>query len=241
MNFILSAIVSRLSIHMQKSEIKNFKNNYNMSSIRRNKKVYCDVLAYYIIDSELYQMSMRTRLTEDESKLPPVEIFKKYGCYLSKYSFMHNEFAEWDAIYYETFDSLPYDMSKSQEVNVEDLEKAVKKAKSEFEKKFNDFPLDGTLYTSTHEDGIHYGGGMCFPQCFQAIVKPKKKLVNEGVDDIVRKMILEIEILDGIHSETKREFIPFCKFVEQYTPGCDIKVIDSNDHMKNKIEDYFTK
>lgn len=212
-----------------------------MSSIRRNKKVYCDVLAYYIIDSELYQMSMRTRLTEDESKLPPVEIFKKYGCYLSEFSFMHDDFAEWAATYYESFDSLPYDMSKMQEVNAEDLEKAVKKAKSDFEKKFKEFPLDGTLYTSTQKNGEYYGGGITFSGCFHSIVKPKKKLINEGEDDIVRKMFLEIEVLDGIHSETKREFIPFCKFVEQFTPGYDIKVIDSNDHMKNKIEDYFTK
>ena len=84
MNFILSAIVSRLSIHMQKYEIKNFKNNYNMSSIRRNKKVYCDVLAYYIIDGELYQLSMRRNLTEAESKLSPEEIFKLYGCFNHK-------------------------------------------------------------------------------------------------------------------------------------------------------------
>lgn len=212
-----------------------------MTFIRRNKKVYCDVLAYYIIDSELYQLSMRTHLTEDESKLPPVEIFKKYGCYLSEYSFMHDTFAEWAATYYESFDSLPYDMSKMQEVNVNDLEKAIKKVKSEFEKKFNEFPLDGTLYTSTQKNGVYYGDGMSFPQCFRSIVRPKKKLINEGEDDIVRKMFLEIEVLDGLHSETKKEFISFCRFVEQYTPGCDVKVIDSNDHTKNKIEDYFTQ
>lgn len=220
---------------------KTFNNNYTMAFLTKNKKIYCDVLAYYIIDGELYQLSMRTNLAEADSKLPATEIFNKYGCHLSKYNFMYDEFAEWASTYYDSFDELPYDMSKAGEVNVKDLAKAVKKVKAAFEKKFNDFPLDGTLYTSTLD--INYYDG---DRCFQTIVKPLRKLVNESEDNIALKLILEVEMLDGKSSETKCEFIPFDRFVEQYTPGCAIKVIESIhpndsycDYRDVEIEDYF--
>lgn len=214
-----------------------------MAFLTKNKKIYCDVLAYYIIDGELYQLSMRNNLAEADSKLPPVEVFNKYGCHLSKYNFIYDEFAEWASTYYDSFDDLPYDMSKAGEVNAKDLVKAIKKVKAAFEKKFNDFPLDGTLYTSTLELEADYYDG---DKCFQTIVKPLRKLVNESEDNIARKLILEVEMLDGKSSETKCEFIPFCRFVEQYTPGCAIKVIESIhpndgycDYLNVDIEDFF--
>lgn len=213
-----------------------------MAFLTKNRKIYCDVLAYYIIDGDLYQLSMRNYFTEADSKLPATEIFNKYGCHLSKYNLEFDEFAEWASTYYESFNDLPYDMSKAGEVNVKDLVKAVKKVRSAFEKKFNEFPLDGTLYTSTLEIRSLYDDGVCF----QPIVKPLRKLVNESEDNIARRLILEVEMLDGKSSETKCEFIPFCRFVDQYAPGCAIKVIESNhpndsycDYRDVEIEDYF--
>lgn len=192
-----------------------------MSFLSKNKKIYRDVLAYYIIDGDLYQLSMRNYFTEADSKLPATEIFNKYGCHLSKYNFIFDEFAEWSSTYYESFDDLPYDMSKADEVNVKDLAKAVKKVKVAFEKKFKDFPLDGTLYTSTLDP--YYDDGVCF----QPIVKPLRKLVIESEYNIARRLILEVEMLDGKSSETKCVFIPFCRFVDQYATGCAVKVIES--------------
>ena len=167
-----------------------------MSFLSKNKKIYKDVVAYYIIDGDLYQLSMRNYFTEADSKLPATEIFNKYGCHLSKYNFMYDEFAEWASTYYESFNDLPYDMSKAGEVNEKDLMKAVKKVKTAFEKKFNDFPLDGTLYTSTYYEDAE-------DQCFQTIVKPLRKLVNESEDNIARRLFMEVEMLDGRSSETK--------------------------------------
>jgi hypothetical protein len=121
------------------------------------------------------------------------------------------------------------------------LDKAISTVKKEFEKKFKDFPLDGTLYSSTLELGYDDAD-----QCFQTIVKPLRKLVNESEDDISRRLILEVEMLDGKSSETKSVFIPFYRFVDQYVPGCAIKVIESNhpndsycDYRDVEIEDYF--
>lgn len=214
-----------------------------MAFLTKNKKIYCDVVAYYIIDGDIYQLSMRRYLPEADSKLPATEIFNKYGCNLSKYNFIYDEFAEWSSTYYESFNDLPYDMTKAGEVDKTNLAKAVKKVRSAFEKKFKDFPLDGTLYTSTLELGVDFGDG---DRCFQPIVKPLRKLVNESEDNIARRLILEVEILDGKSSETKCEFIPFCRFVDQYAPGCAIKVIESNhpndsycDYRDVEIEDYF--
>lgn len=214
-----------------------------MAFLTKNRKIYCDVLAYYIIDGDLYQLSMRNYFTEADSKLPATEIFNKYGCNLSKYNFIYDEFAEWSSTYYASFNDLPYDMTKADEFDKNDLAKAVKKVKSAFEKKFKDFPLNGTLYTSTLELGVDFGDG---DRCFQPIVKPLRKLVNESEDNIARRLILEVEILDGKSSETKCEFIPFCRFVDQYAPGCAIKVIESNhpndsycEYRDVDIEDYF--
>ena len=210
-----------------------------MAFLTKNKKIYCDVVAYYIIDGDLYQLSRRLYLPEVDSKLPATEIFNKYGCHLSKYNFVFDEFAEWASTYYESFNDLPYDMSKAGEVNEKDLAKAVKKVRSAFEKKFNDFHLDGTLYTSTYYEDAE-------DQCFQTIVKPLRKLVNESEDNIARRLFLEVEMLNGKSSETKCEFIPFCRFVDMYAPGCAVKVIDSIhpndshcDYRGVEIEDYF--
>ena len=210
-----------------------------MSFLLKNKKTYCKITSYYIIDGNLYQFKMMDFLKNGDEELSRVELFNKFGFHVSKFNLEFDEFAEWASQYYNNFDALPYDMNTAQEINEKDLAKAVKKIKSDFEKKFKDFPLDGTLYTSTldrYDDCV----------CFQTIVKPLRKLVNESEDNIAHRLILEVEMLDGKSSETKCEFIPFCRFVDQYAPGCAVKVIESNhpndsycDYRDVEIEDYF--
>lgn len=210
-----------------------------MSFLLKNKTTYCKITSYYIIDGNLYQFKMMDFLKNGDEELSRVELFNKFGFHVSKFNLEFDEFAEWASQYYNNFDALPYDMNTAQEINEKDLAKAVKKIKSDFEKKFKDFPLDGTLYTSTldrYDDCV----------CFQTIVKPLRKLVNESEDNIAHRLILEVETLDGKSSETKCEFIPFCRFVDQYAPGCAVKVIESIhpndsycDYRDVGIEDYF--
>lgn len=203
-----------------------------MSFLLKNKTTYCKITSYYIIDGNLYQFKMMDFLKDGDVELSRIDLFNKFGFHVSKYNLEFDEFAEWASQYYNNFDALPYDMNTAQEINEKDLVKAVKKIQSDFEKKFKDFPLDGTLYTSTLN---HYDDGVCF----QEVVKPRKKLVNESEDNIARRLIMEVEVLDGKSSETKREFIPFCRFIEYYKPGCAIKVIESDDYMEKRIEDFF--
>ena len=210
-----------------------------MSFLLKNKTTYCKITSYYIIDGNLYQFKMTDFLKDGDEELSRVELFNKFGFHVSKYNLEFDEFAEWASQYYNNFDELPYDMNTAQEINEKDLAKAVKKNKSDFEKKFKDFPLDGTLYTSTldrYDDCV----------CFQTIVKPLRKLVNESEDNIAHRLILEVEMLDGKSSETKCEFIPFGRFVDYYAPGCAVRVIESKhpndsycDYRDVGIEDYF--
>ena len=210
-----------------------------MSFLLKNKTTYCKITSYYIIDVNLYQFKMMDFLKDGDEELSRIDLFNKFGFHVRKYILVFDEFAELASQYYNNFDALPYDMNTAQEINVKDLAKAVKKIKSDFEKKFKNFPLDGTLYTSTldrYDDCV----------CFQTIVKPLRKLVIESEDNIARRLILEVEMLDGKSSETKCEFIPFCRFVNYYAPGCAVKVIESNhpndsycDYRDVKIEDYF--
>lgn len=208
-----------------------------MSIFSKTTNVYGET--YYIIDSNLYKFTCE--FPDKDGTLPVVELLNKYGFRVSKYNLVFDEFAEWASQYYYNFDALPYDMSKADEVGVNDLAKAIKKVRSAFEKKFKEFPLDGTLYTSTLEIGYEDAD-----QCFQTIVKPLRKLVNEREDNIARRLILEVEMLDGKSSETKCEFIPFGRFVDQYATGCAVKVIESIhpndsycDYRDVEIEDYF--
>lgn len=207
-----------------------------MSIFSKTTNVYGET--YYIIDSNLYKFECK--FPDKDGTLPVVELLNKYGFRVSKYNLEFDAFAEWASTYYSNLDEAPYDMTKAKEVSKISLDKAISTVKKEFEKKFKDFPLDGTLYTSTlnpyYDDGV----------CFQPIVKPLRKLVNESEDNIARRLILEVEMLDGKSSETKCVFIPFCRFVDQYVPGCAIKVIDSNhpndsycDYRDVEIEDYF--
>ena len=191
--------------------------------------------AYYIIDDNLYMFRKVENITEKEINLTRDEFFNKYGFYIRKYNIEYDEFEMWYEKHCYSLSENPYDMTKAVEVREEDLESAIETVKKAFEKKFNDFRLDGTLYTSTMETYDEV--------CFQAIVKPLRKLVNEREEDISRRLILEVEMLDGKSSETKCEFIHFYRFVDQYASGCAVKVVESihpNDSYSDiEIEDYF--
>jgi hypothetical protein len=207
-----------------------------MSIFSKTTNVYGET--YYIIDSNLYKFECK--FPDKDGTLPVVELLNKYGFRVSKYNLEFGEFEEWASTYCCNLDALPYDMTKAKEVTKMTLDKAISTVKKEFEKKFKDFPLDGTLYTSTLNP--YYYDGVCF----QPIVKPLRKLVNESEDNIARRLILEVEMLDGKSSETRCEFIPFGRFVDYYAPGCAIKVIESNhpndsycDYRDVGIDDYF--
>ena len=189
--------------------------------------------AYYIINDSLYKYS--TRYPELEHNRPIVELYDKYGFWVAKYDFEFDAFADWSAEYFKTLDECPYNINAAEGIEQPDLVKAISKTKKAFEKKFKDFPLDGTLYS--HNDMDEY------EECFPPVVKPRKKLVNEGSVSITR-FILEVEMLDGKHTETRREFIPFARFIRDYKPGCAVKVIESDEQYEygdctKWFEDYF--
>lgn len=199
------------------------------------KKNRVEMKAYYIIDDNLYMFRKVEYLTDKESNLTRDELFDLYGFHIRKYNFEYDEFEMWYEKHCYSLSENPYDMTKAIEVREEDLESAIETVKKAFEKKFNDFRLDGTLYTSTMETYDEV--------CFPTIVKPLRKLVNESEDNIARRLFLEVEMLDGKSSETKCEFIHFYRFVDQYASGCAVKVIESihpNDCYSDiEIEDYF--
>ena len=188
-------------------------------------------VTYYIIDGNLYKFTCE--FPDKDGMLPVVELHNKYGFRVSRYDMEFNSFADWSSAYYRNLDEAPYDMTKAKGVVKASLEKAISDVEKEFEKKFQDFPLDGTLYTSSSYD----------EGCFRAIAKPVRKLINTSPNNVINSMILEVEILDGLSAETKREFMTFYRFIRDYTPGCTVKVVE-NIHQSDcycdiEIEDYF--
>ena len=121
-------------------------------------------------------------------------------------------------------------MSKAVEISAEYLDIAVKEREDVFRKQFKDFKLDGTLYRAKYRTD---------KQVFRSIVKPKRKLVDDFEDTTANSLILEIEVLDGKSAETKRKFITFYQFLDNYIPECEIEVVESHDIQDFKIKDYF--
>ena len=212
---------------------------------------YTYLKAYYIIDGNLYRFYLGTYIQEEDlnGSLSSIELFQKYGndgIIVNKYdiknigsiTYKEAEKINRDGMYseysvcehYGSFNKLPFDMSKAREIYTKDLYDAIYEIKMNFEKQFKEFPLDGTLYRAKHNR---------FDNAFKAIVKPKRKLVDSKESKLADSLILEIEVLDGKSAETKREFIPFYQFVEDYTPECEIEVVESNDIQDFKIKDYF--
>ena len=175
---------------------------------------------YYLYNGELYRVKFET-----ENK---GEVCAFNGWY--------NNFEGWNIKPFLSLSGLPFDINKATKVDLKDLDIAIENVKSDCKKKFDDFKLDGTLYTNT--DTYSFS-----EYVFPAVVRPKKKLVYENGETARRKYILDIEIIDGIDAESKRKFILFHDFILNYTPGCDVKVVDGDDPFEKldgfKFENYF--
>lgn len=200
-----------------------------------SKKEECEykiTSRYFIIGDDLYRFGVSDFMPDSDLKLPTTELLNKYGFYVSKYNLKFSLISE-DAIHYDTLNDVPYDMTNAKELSEKELEDTISNLKLAFKKKFDDFRLDGSLYSAKFfmRDGT---------QCFPTIARPKRKLINEGYKDVVYSLILEIEVLDGISAQTRNAFITFYDFLENYKLGHNIKVlVDGEASNVEKIEEYF--
>lgn len=198
---------------------------------KKSEKEWIDLKAYYKINEEIYQTRLEGKADVNDLNLSRDELFNKYGVWVCKFSIEYKEFAEWNEIYYESLDEFfKYICTKDPvEINEDELEEYCNNVDEEFKMKFNDFKLDGTLYTCNFfVDGCY----------LKEIVKVRKKLINESVSNIRDAFILEVEILDGKSADTKREFMKFYDFIRDFKIGCNVKVIDSIDD-NFSIDSYF--
>lgn len=195
------------------------------------KETWVRALAYYIIDGELYKFSKGILLIGDNMNLTDTEIFNKYGVQVNKYRLDYEDFEDWNCKEYDSLEDVPFDMSKAQEVT-DKLAWAIEYIENAFKKKFNDFCLDNTLYSSVDED-------MYEEQCFPVILKPKAKLIYNSAKKVSESLILEVEVLDGNNANTRHGFIHFYKFITSYKPGCSVEVAESSCPYPFKVENYF--
>lgn len=187
--------------------------------------------SYYIIDGEIYQFVFNAWACNEDLNKSNWDLMNEYGFFVNKYCIEHNKFRNtWFSNYYDCFDVCPYDMSKAAEISAEYLDIAIKEREDVLRNQFEDFKLDGTLYRAKDRTD---------KQVFKSIVKPKRKLVDKFEEITANSLILEIEIIDGKSAETKREFITFHQFLEDYIPECEIEVVESHDIQDFKIKDYF--
>ena len=187
---------------------------------------------YFIIGDDLYKFEVRDFMSDRDRNLPTTELLNKYGFYVSKYDLKFSLTSEYTS-YYDTLNDVPYDMSNAKELNRNEVDDAIKNLKLKLKKKFDDFRLDGSLYSAKFfmRDET---------QCFPTIARPKRKLINEGCNDVVYSLILEIEVLDGKSALTQNVFITFYDFLETYKLGHNIKVLVEGEASNvEKIEEYF--
>ena len=164
--------------------------------------------SYYIIDGEIYQFVFNAWACNEDLNKSNRELMNEYGFFVNKYCLEHNKFRNtWFSNYYDCFDVCPYDMSKAAEISAEYLDIAIKEREDVLRNQFEDFKLDGTLYRAKDRTD---------KQVFKSIVKPKRKLVDKFEEITANSLILEIEIIDGKSAETKREFITFHQFLEEF-------------------------
>lgn len=188
---------------------------------------------YFIIDDDLYKFEVRDFMPNSDLNLPTTELLNKYGFYVSKYELKFSSIISEHTCYYNTLNDVHYDMTNAKELSEKEMEDAVSNLKLAFKKKFDDFRIDGSLYSANFFIRDE-------SQCFPTIVKPKRKLINEGYKDAVYSLILEVEVLDGKSALTKNEFITFYDFLENYKLGHNMKVlVDGEASNVEKIEDYF--
>lgn len=198
---------------------------------KKSEKEWIDLKAYYKINGEIYRTRLEDEVDVDDLNLSRDELFNKYGVWVCKYSLEHECFAEWIEIDYKSLDEFfKYICAKYPvEINEDELEEYCNNVDEEFKMKFNDFKLDDTLYTCNFfVDGCY----------LKEIVKVRKKLINESIYNVADALILEVEMLDGKSAVTKREFMRFYDFINNFKIGCNVKVIDSIDD-NFSIDSYF--
>ena len=186
---------------------------------------------YFIIDDDLYRFQVRDFMSDSDCNLPTKELLNKYGFFVNKFDLKFSLAS--DECYYKTLNDVPYDMTTAKELSEKEMEDTVSNLKLAFKKKFDDFRIDGSLYSGNFfmRDET---------QCFPTIARPKRKLINEEYKDVVYSLILEIEVLDGKSAQTRNEFITFYDFLENYKLGHNMKVlVDGEASNVEKIEDYF--
>lgn len=196
----------------------------------KTKYEYVEKFAYFTNGKKIYRVSLEEFIDKKDLKLSRDELFNKYGFFVSEYSPDSGIFEDWNAIgtYENLKDYLGEDMK---EINSTELQSAIKSIKNDFQKKFDELQLDGTLYTYNVYD-------LYETSCFQKIAKVNRKLINKERNGDNR-LFLEIEILNGKSAETIRKFIPFVEFISEYRTGCDLEVVDSGDKWITKVEEYF--
>lgn len=200
-----------------------------------SKKEDCEYIItskYFIIGDDLYRFEVRDFMPASDRNLPTAELLNKYGFYVSKYELKFSLISE-HASFYETLDDVHYDMTNAKELSEKELSDAISNLKLAFKKKFDDFRLDGSLYSANFFMRDE-------SQCFPTIARPKRKLINEDCKDEIYSLILEVEVLDGISAQTRNAFITFYDFLENYRLGHNIKVlVDGEASNVEKIEEYF--
>lgn len=208
---------------------------FNFFKKKRKDLVCRNEQAYYYKDGVLYQAEMQEYVDSNDLNLTRYEYFKKYGVDVCEYSLEFDDFVDWQITYYKNIDEFLTD-GMEEIIGFENLNDIITNLKVAFKKKFEDFPFDGTLYRCKSYDFSEN-------QCFQTVAMVKKKLIDEQKDLLndPNALILEIEILDGSEATTKRQFITFTNFLNEYIAGAGVKVFDSGEkyYEGDSIEDYF--
>lgn len=199
---------------------------------KKQKTEWIEVKKYYKINGEIYKFILQECISKKDINLSSIELFNKYGVNVCKYDLTYDMFSIWDQYYEDSFNIAIQHLGEPEEIDVEDLAKAVKAYKTAFKKKFEDFDLEeDKLYTQNVRVGA------IGEQCFNTIVKPISKLVDEKNKGMT-SLILEVDVLDGKNSLTRREFMTFIDFVENYSEGCNLKILDTVDDL-GSVNDYF--
>lgn len=199
---------------------------------KKKENEYIITSRYFIIGDDLYRFEVADFMPDSDCNLPTTELLNKYGFYVSKYDLKFSLIPE-DACYYKTLNDVHYDMTNAKELSEKEMEDAISNLKLAFKKKFEDFRIDGSLYSANFFMRDE-------SQCFPTIARPKRKLINEGYKDVVYSLILEIEVLDGKSAQTRNVFITFYDFLETYKLGHNMKVlVDGEASNVENIEDYF--
>lgn len=198
---------------------------FNLNN-KTKKKEWAEVIMYFFNNDKIYKAQMEEEINVEDFKLSPKDLLNTYGFEVSTYDMEYSDFNVWNTLPYKSLEDFYKDSGVNEKyiIREEDLYLAIDKIEKDFEMKFNEIKADDTLYTLMFDSR----------KCFNSIAKVKNKLINEKTSNIVRSKILEIEVLDGISATTKREFITFYDFINEFTPGCNIKVLEGN------IEDYFS-